>query len=70
MSDEQRLIARSALGKLTGVARVDASVRRGAVSVPHGHAGANVNVLTSKDDIDLVTGMTRYSGVPVSLHPT
>ena len=21
------------------------------------------------DDIDLVTGMTRYSGVPVSLHP-
>lgn len=70
VSDEQRLIARSALGKLTGVARVDASVRRGAVSVPHGHAGANVNVLTSKDDIDLVTGMTRYSGVPVSLHPT
>jgi hypothetical protein len=23
----------------------------------------------SKDDIDLVTEMTRYSGVPVSLHP-
>jgi hypothetical protein len=23
----------------------------------------------SKDDIDLVSGMTRYSGVPVSLHP-
>ena len=45
------------------------SVRRGAVSVPHGHAAANVNLLTSKDDIDLVTGMTRYSGVPVSLHP-
>lgn len=39
------------------------------VSVPHGHAGANVNLLTSKDDIDLVTGMTRYSGVPVSLRP-
>jgi hypothetical protein len=48
---------------------VDACVRRGAVAVPHGHAGANVNLLTSKDDIDLVTGMTRYSGVPVSLHP-
>jgi len=54
---------------LTGVARVDASVRRGAVSVPHGHAGANVKLLTSKNDIDLVTGMTRYSGVSVSLHP-
>ena len=69
VSDDQGLIVRSKHGELTGVARVDASVRRGAVSVPHGHAGANVNLLTSKDDIDLVTGMTRYSGVPVSLHP-
>ena len=69
VSDDQRLIVRSALGELTGVARVDASVRRGAVYVPHGDAGANVNWLTSKDDIDLVTEMTRYSGVPVSLHP-
>jgi anaerobic selenocysteine-containing dehydrogenase len=69
VSRDQKLIVRSEHGELTGVARVDASVRRGAVSVPHGHAGANVNLLTSKDDIDLVTGMTRYSGVPVSLHP-
>ncbi len=68
VSDDQRLIVRSEHGELTGVARVDASVRRGAVSVPHGHASANVNLLTSKDDIDLVTGMTRYSGIPVSLH--
>lgn len=69
VSDDQKLIVRSEHGELTGVARVDASVRRGAVSVPHGHAGANVNLLTSKNDIDVVTGMTRYSGVPVSLHP-
>jgi len=69
VSDEQRLIVPSALCELTGVARVDASVRRGAVSVPRGHAGANVKLLTSKNDIDLVTGMTRYSGVSVSLHP-
>jgi anaerobic selenocysteine-containing dehydrogenase len=69
LADDQRLIVRSEHGEMTGIARVDASVRRGAVSVPHGHAGANVNRLTSKDDIDLVTGMTRYSGIPVSLHP-
>ena len=69
VSDDQRLIVRSAHRELTGVARVDASVRRGAVLVPHGHAGANVKLLTSKNDIDLVTGMTRYSGVSVSLHP-
>ena len=60
---------RSEHGELTGVAKMDATVRRSAVSVPHGHAGANVNLLTSKDDVDVVTGMTRYSGVPVSLHP-
>lgn len=60
---------RSANGELTGIARVDKSIRRGAVSIPHGHHAANVNRLTNKDDIDVVTGMVRYSGVPVSLHP-
>jgi anaerobic selenocysteine-containing dehydrogenase len=67
--DGQAVIVRGELGELSGVAKVNPSIRRGAVSVPHGHADANVNLLTSKDDIDLVTGMTRYSGVPVSLHP-
>ena len=61
VSDDQRLIVRNAQHELTGIARVDASVRRGAVSVPHGHAGANVKLLTSKNDIDLVTGMTCRS---------
>ena len=69
LTDNAPLTVRSEHGELTGVAKVDASVRRGAVSVPHGHAGANVNVLTSKDDIDPLTGMTRFSGVPVTLHP-
>ena len=66
--DGEHVIVRSQHGELTGIAKVDPSIRRGAVSVPHGHADANVNLLTSKDDIDLVTGMTRYSGVPVRLH--
>jgi hypothetical protein len=38
---------RSAHGELTGVAKVDAAIRRGAVSVPHGHVEANVNALVS-----------------------
>ena len=63
------MTVRSEHGELTGIAKVDASIRRGAVSVPHGHAEANVNLLTNKDDIDLVTGMVRYSGIPVTLHP-
>ena len=60
---------RSANGELTGIAKVDDSIRRGAVSIPHGHHAANVNHLTNKDDIDVVTGMVRYSGIAVSLHP-
>jgi anaerobic selenocysteine-containing dehydrogenase len=64
-----RVIVRSATGELTGIAKVDGSIRRGAVSIPHGHHAANVNRLTNKDDIDVVTGMARYSGIAVSLHP-
>jgi anaerobic selenocysteine-containing dehydrogenase len=68
--DAQKMTVRSANGELTGVAKVDPSIRCGAVSIPHGHPeAANVNKLTSKDDIDPITGMTRYSGVPVSVHP-
>jgi anaerobic selenocysteine-containing dehydrogenase len=68
--DAQKVTVRSANGELTGVAKVDPSIRCGAVSIPHGHPeAANVNKLTSKDDIDPITGMTRYSGVPVSVHP-
>jgi anaerobic selenocysteine-containing dehydrogenase len=63
------VIVRSANGELTGIAKVDPSLRQGAVSIPHGHHEANVNRLTNKDDIDRVTGMVRYSGIPVSLHP-
>ncbi len=36
---------------------------------PHGHEHANVNVLTSHQQADPLTGMARYSGVPVSVHP-
>ena len=69
VADNQKLVVRTEFGELTGIARLDPSVRTGVVSVPHGHAVVNVNVLTSKDDLDPATGMTRYCGVPVSLHP-
>jgi len=69
VADGQAVVVRSARGELTGILKQDPSMRPGVVSVPHGHQGANVNVLTCKDQIDLPTGMARYSGVPVSLHP-
>ena len=59
----------TARGALTGVAKVDPGIRRGVVSVPHGHHSANVNALTDKDELDPVTGMVRYSAVPVALRP-
>lgn len=63
--DGQQVVMRSSRGELVGTARVSPSIRRGVVSVPHGHHRANVNALTDKDVIDPVTGMVRYAGVPV-----
>ena len=67
--DGAPVVVRSAHGELVGIAKVDPTIRAGAVSVPHGHQSANVNQLTSRDALDPITGMARYSGIPVSLHP-
>ena len=52
LSNNQALIARSGHGELTGVAKVDAIVRRGAV---WSHTATRAR-MTSRDDIDVVTG--------------
>lgn len=67
--DGQQVIVRSARGEIVGTAQVDTSIRPGVVSVPHGHEHANVNYLTSTQEVDPVTGMARYSGIQVSVHP-
>jgi anaerobic selenocysteine-containing dehydrogenase len=67
--DGDPVVVRTGRGQLTGTAKVDPAIRRGVVSIPHGHHGANVNVLTDKDTLDPVTGMTRYSAVPVIVEP-
>jgi anaerobic selenocysteine-containing dehydrogenase len=69
VSDGEAVVVRTERGRLTGTAKVDPVIRRGAVSVPHGHHGTNVNRLTDKDVIDPVTGMVRYSCVPVTVEP-
>ncbi len=69
VGDGDAVVVRSARGELEGVVKVDASVRAGTVSVPHGHQSANVNRLTCDQDIDVTTGMAHYSGIAVSLHP-
>jgi predicted molibdopterin-dependent oxidoreductase YjgC len=70
LTDGAAVIVRSQAGELAATARVDPGMRRGAVSVPHGHSDANVNRLTSHLEADPLTGMARYSGLPVSVHPS
>jgi anaerobic selenocysteine-containing dehydrogenase len=70
VGDGEPVVVRTDRGELTGVAKVGDQVRRGVVSVPHGHHAANVNALTDKDQVDPVTGMVRYSGVPVRVEPS
>ena len=69
IGDGQPVTVRNRLGTVTGIARLTTEIRPGAVSVPHGYPGANVNLLTDDADIDPLTGMTRYSGLPVSIAP-
>ncbi len=69
VQDGQPVTVSTARGEVVGTARVDARVRRGVVSVPHGHEHANVNLLTSIGAVDPLTGMARYSGIPVSVRP-
>jgi anaerobic selenocysteine-containing dehydrogenase len=69
VADGQAVAVRTDRGELVGTAKVDPAIRRGAVSVPHGHHYANVNALTDKDVIDPLTGMVRYSCLPVTVGP-
>jgi anaerobic selenocysteine-containing dehydrogenase len=69
VTDGQQVMVRSARGEIVGTAHVDAGIRPGVVSVPHGHEHANVNVLTDSHVVDRLTGMVLYSGIPVSVQP-
>ena len=68
LNDGDLVIVRSQNGSLTGVTRIDPTLIRGVMTVPHGWAGEhNVNLLTGTMDVDPLTGMPRYSGLPVTL---
>jgi hypothetical protein len=46
---------------------VDPAIRRGVASIPHGHETANVNLLTSVEHVDAMTGMVLYTGIPIEV---
>lgn len=69
LRDGDTAIVRSSSGSLRGIMHIDPTLRPGVMSVPHGWSGTyNVNQLTSTTDVDLLTGMPRFSGLPVTLH--
>jgi anaerobic selenocysteine-containing dehydrogenase len=69
VQDGQPVIVRSERGELVATARVDAKIRPGVVSVPHGFGEANVNLLTSTRAVDPITGMAIFGAFPVTVHP-
>ena len=56
-------------GEIFLTANVSATIRRGVASIPHGHELANVNRLTSVKEVDKMTGMVLYTGVPIKVEP-
>lgn len=57
-------------GAVRTIARLDESMSRGTVAIPHGFSDPNVGDLTATDaDVDPLTGMPTLVGVPVRLRP-
>jgi anaerobic selenocysteine-containing dehydrogenase len=66
------IMLRTEHGEMRGIARFDASLRPGVVSVPHGWPGAAHvgRLMTGAVGCDPLTGMVRQSGVPVAVAST
>jgi anaerobic selenocysteine-containing dehydrogenase len=69
ITDGQQVQVRTSQGEIVLTATVSDTVRRGVASIPHGHESANVNYLTSVQHVDRMTGMVRYSGIPIEVTP-
>ena len=67
--DGQRVRVVTKSGEIEVIARMDATVMRGVCSIPHGHLEANINHLTSVEDMDELGGMALYSAVPIEIEP-
>ena len=56
-------------GEIYLIASVSDAIRPGVASIPHGHEVANVNLLTSVENVDRMTGMVLYTGIPIDIAP-
>ena len=68
VADGQPVRVASDHGATSATVGMTAAIRPGVVSLPHGWASPGVNRLTSAAaDVDPLTGMPRFSGVPVTV---
>jgi anaerobic selenocysteine-containing dehydrogenase len=67
ITDGQTVRVHNKSGEIFLPAKVDSAMRKGLASIPHGHLDANVNYLTSTEDIDPLGGMSLYCGVPIEI---
>jgi anaerobic selenocysteine-containing dehydrogenase len=68
LADGGTAVVRTHIGSLTLPVRIDPTMRRGAVAVPHGFLDANVNWITDDTDmLDPITGMPRFSTIPITV---
>jgi anaerobic selenocysteine-containing dehydrogenase len=67
--DGDKVRVRTSRGEIFLTAKVNTTIRRGVASIPHGHEVANVNYLTSVEQVDKMTGMVLYTGVPIKVEP-
>jgi anaerobic selenocysteine-containing dehydrogenase len=65
----QKVRAQTSRGEIFLTANVSATIRRGVASISHGHEVANVNCLTSVEQVDKMTGMVLYTGIPIKVEP-
>ncbi|MDO7833691.1 molybdopterin-dependent oxidoreductase [Sphingobium sp. HBC34] len=67
LADGAMAIVRSAHGETRGIVRIDATLSRGVMNVPHGFADMNANDLTSSRAVNTLTGMPTFSALPVTV---
>ena len=65
----QKVRVHTSRGEIFLTANVSPTIRRGVASIPHGHEVANVNCLTSVEEVDKMTGMVLYTGIPIKVEP-
>jgi anaerobic selenocysteine-containing dehydrogenase len=70
--DGQEVTITSGSGAITAALRITEDIVPGAISVPHGLTGQNVNRLTSAraDAVDPLTGMITQSGLAITMAAT